>query len=213
MFAWKCKYCNSVYVCIFIRITRWRKHLLCRLLGCQSAREETPLRKRSNKDNFRCFITIWSIWITKRGLNELTFVKSKLACAYSDSRRQHESQMLLFLGGVEHKCSHKMVILFKAHKMKGSCKGTRIYCKLIHLNYMQIILLYLKICTFTVLSCSNTKAERKMGNGSYFSLLTNMISMLSLIYLFAILVQMRPQKDFFCSFRSPLYKFTQLWWL
>ncbi len=38
-------------------------------------RKGTPLRKRTNKDDFRCFVTIWSIGITRRGLNELIFVK------------------------------------------------------------------------------------------------------------------------------------------
>ncbi len=39
-------------------------------------RKGTPLRKRTNKDNFRCLITIWSIGIARRGLNELIFVKT-----------------------------------------------------------------------------------------------------------------------------------------
>ncbi len=34
-------------------------------------RKGTPLRKRANKDIFRCLNTIWSIGIARRGLNEL----------------------------------------------------------------------------------------------------------------------------------------------
>ncbi len=39
-------------------------------------RKGTPLRKSTNKDHFRCLITIWSIGIARRGLNELIFVKT-----------------------------------------------------------------------------------------------------------------------------------------
>ncbi len=39
-------------------------------------RKGTPLRKRTNKDHFRCFITIWSIGIAKRELNELISMKT-----------------------------------------------------------------------------------------------------------------------------------------
>ncbi len=39
-------------------------------------RKDTLLRKCTNNDNFRCLITIWSIGITRRGLNELIFVKT-----------------------------------------------------------------------------------------------------------------------------------------
>ncbi len=36
----------------------------------EASREKgTPLRKCTNKDNFRCLLTIWSIGIARRGLN------------------------------------------------------------------------------------------------------------------------------------------------
>ncbi len=41
-----------------------------------SREKGTPLRKCTSKDNFRCLITIWSIGIARRGLNELIFVKT-----------------------------------------------------------------------------------------------------------------------------------------
>ncbi len=37
---------------------------------------EKVLRKHTNKDHFRCLITIWSIGMARRGLNELIFVKT-----------------------------------------------------------------------------------------------------------------------------------------
>ncbi len=39
-------------------------------------RKGTPLRKRTNKDLFRCLITIWNIGIVRRWLNELNFEKT-----------------------------------------------------------------------------------------------------------------------------------------
>ncbi len=39
-------------------------------------RKGNPLRKYTIKDTFRCLISIWSIGIVKRGLNELIFVKT-----------------------------------------------------------------------------------------------------------------------------------------
>ncbi len=39
-------------------------------------RKGNPLRKYTIKDTFRCLITMWSIGIAKRGLNELIFVKT-----------------------------------------------------------------------------------------------------------------------------------------
>ncbi len=39
-------------------------------------RKGTPLRKRANKDIFRCLNTIWSIGIARRGLNELIFCEN-----------------------------------------------------------------------------------------------------------------------------------------
>ncbi len=68
-------------------------------------RKGTPLRKRTNKDHFRCLITIWSIVIARRGLNELiysTHLKNifhffvcilKLACVHSDSFCQLRSYL------------------------------------------------------------------------------------------------------------------------
>ncbi len=46
-------------------------------------RKGTPLRIVQIKVTFRCFITIWSIGIARRGLDELTFVKiyNSLACS------------------------------------------------------------------------------------------------------------------------------------
>uniref|UniRef100_A0A671QDI0 tRNA (uracil-O(2)-)-methyltransferase n=1 Tax=Sinocyclocheilus anshuiensis TaxID=1608454 RepID=A0A671QDI0_9TELE len=41
-----------------------------------SREKGTTLRKRTNKDNFRCLISIWSIGNARRGLNELIFVKT-----------------------------------------------------------------------------------------------------------------------------------------
>ncbi len=39
-------------------------------------RKGSPLRKRANKDIFRCLNTIWSIGIARRGLNELIFCEN-----------------------------------------------------------------------------------------------------------------------------------------
>ncbi len=41
-----------------------------------SREKGTPLRNRTNKDHVRCLITIWSIGIARRGLNEQIFVKT-----------------------------------------------------------------------------------------------------------------------------------------
>ncbi len=40
------------------------------------AEKGSPLRKRANKDIFRCLNTIWSIGIARRGLNELIFCEN-----------------------------------------------------------------------------------------------------------------------------------------
>ncbi len=42
----------------------------------QSRKKGAPLRKHTNKDHFRCLITIWRIGIARRGLNELVFVET-----------------------------------------------------------------------------------------------------------------------------------------
>ncbi len=77
-------------------------------LSRSEQRKGTPLRKHTNKDHFRCLITIWSI--ARRGLNELIFVKtsnstktdifliyfacsSKLVRATSDTFSQHGSHI------------------------------------------------------------------------------------------------------------------------
>ncbi len=70
-------------------------------------RKGTPLRKRTNKDHFRCLISICSTGITRRGLNELIFVKTS-----NSTKNQHFS---LFFA-----CSSKLVwitcmILFFSH--------------------------------------------------------------------------------------------------
>ncbi len=107
------KNCNSVYVC-FYRDRALSKAFMCMLWMTVSMRRErrkgTPLGKRTNKDNFRCLITIWSIGITRRGLNQLIFVKtsnsnkidifhffafsSKLAPVRSNSFCQHGSHIV-----------------------------------------------------------------------------------------------------------------------
>ncbi len=85
MFA-RIAYLNTVILFIqYVHI--YRDHMLaeapCARFIYQSAavreasREKgTPLRKRTNKDAFRCLITIWSIGIARRGLNELIFVET-----------------------------------------------------------------------------------------------------------------------------------------
>ncbi len=40
------------------------------------SRKCTPLRKRTNKDNFRCLVTILSSGVARRRLNEHIFVKT-----------------------------------------------------------------------------------------------------------------------------------------
>ncbi len=42
----------------------------------QSDKKNRTLRKHTNKDHFRCLITIWSIGIARRELNELICVKT-----------------------------------------------------------------------------------------------------------------------------------------
>ncbi len=42
----------------------------------QRAGKKLFLRKCTDKDNFKCLITIWSFGIARRGLKELSFVKT-----------------------------------------------------------------------------------------------------------------------------------------
>ncbi len=44
--------------------------------AAEFSRKCTPLRKRTNKDNCRCLVTILSSGVARRRLNELIFVKT-----------------------------------------------------------------------------------------------------------------------------------------
>ncbi len=72
-------YCKSVYV-YRDRAPSVSVIFMCALQMRVSVRSErrkgTPLRKHTNKDTFRCLITVWSIEIARQGLNELIFVKT-----------------------------------------------------------------------------------------------------------------------------------------
>ncbi len=61
----------------------------------RSGQKGTPLRKHTNKDNFRCFITIWSIGIARRRLNELIFV-------ITSNVKTDIFSLLFFWGGGQH---------------------------------------------------------------------------------------------------------------
>ncbi len=106
------KYCNSVYtVCVSGSCTDGSAFMCAIQISVSGrARSEwrkgTPLRKRTNKDHFRCLITIWSIVIARRGLNaEKTWNSAKidifhffvcilkLARVHSDSFCQHRSYL------------------------------------------------------------------------------------------------------------------------
>ncbi len=63
-------------MCIFIGITRHQKRCYALTSDDSERRKGTPLRKRANKDIFRCLNTIWSIGIARRGLNELIFCEN-----------------------------------------------------------------------------------------------------------------------------------------
>ncbi len=91
----------------------------------EASREKgRPLRKHTNKDYFRCLITIWIIGIARRGLNELIFVKTSdwkkltllllffFACslfhAQSDSFCQHGAYILKNAGNQTVEGSHRL---------------------------------------------------------------------------------------------------------
>ncbi len=77
MFAGILKYCNSVYLSGSRAVRSAVMHALQMTVSARSERRKgNPLRKYTVKDTFRCLITIWSIGIAKRGLNELIFVKT-----------------------------------------------------------------------------------------------------------------------------------------
>ncbi len=72
MFAGILKYCNSVYLSGSRVVRSAFMHALQMSVCTRSEqRKGNPLRKYTIKDTFRCLITIWSIGIAKRGLNEL----------------------------------------------------------------------------------------------------------------------------------------------
>ncbi len=77
------EYLNTVILCICVYLSgshAIRSAVMRSLQMIVSARSEwrkgTPLRKRANKDIFRCLNTIWSIGIARRGLNELIFCEN-----------------------------------------------------------------------------------------------------------------------------------------
>ncbi len=77
------EYLNTVILCICVYLSgshAIRSAVIRSLQMIVSARSErrkgTPLRKRANKDIFRCLNTIWSIGIARRGLNELIFCEN-----------------------------------------------------------------------------------------------------------------------------------------
>ncbi len=75
MIAGILKYCNSVYLSGSRR--QKRSYALQMTVSTRSERRKgNPLRKYTIKDTFRYLITIWSIGIAKRGLNEQFFVKT-----------------------------------------------------------------------------------------------------------------------------------------
>ncbi len=43
----------------------------------------TPLRKPTNKDTYRCLMTIWSIEVARRVLNEPIFAKTSNSTCFS----------------------------------------------------------------------------------------------------------------------------------
>ncbi len=61
-------------LCVVAKVLLGYLGLVAMLL--EASRNGTPHRKRTNKDNFRCLITIWNIGVASRGLNELIFVKT-----------------------------------------------------------------------------------------------------------------------------------------
>ncbi len=77
MFAGRMKYCNSVYLSGSRAVRSAVMRALQMTVSTRSERRKgNPLRKYTIKDTFRCLITIWSIGIAKRGLNEQIGVKT-----------------------------------------------------------------------------------------------------------------------------------------
>ncbi len=95
---------NLLYICVYVNRDRAPSVsvvFMCALrMRGSERRKGTPLRKRTNKDTFRCLITIWSTGIARRGLNELIFVNRFLVASW---KRCHSSsgfslsQFVLFL--------------------------------------------------------------------------------------------------------------------
>ncbi len=111
VWVWKSYFCGLDSCHREFNMNIYKVGMLCfTTIDLQSRSEQrkgTPLRKRTNTDHFRCFITIWSIGIA-RWLNEVIFVKTsnstktdifhfflplKLVRAHSNSFWQHGSHM------------------------------------------------------------------------------------------------------------------------
>ncbi len=70
-------YCNSVYLSGLRAVRSAVMRALQMTVSTRSERRKgNPLTKYTIKDTFRCLITIWSIGIAKRELNEQIFVKT-----------------------------------------------------------------------------------------------------------------------------------------
>ncbi len=77
MIAGILKYCNFVYLSGSRAVRSAVMRALQMTVSTRSEqRKGNPLRKYTIKDTFRCLITIWSIGIAKRGLNELILLKT-----------------------------------------------------------------------------------------------------------------------------------------
>ncbi len=77
MIAGILKYCNSVYLWGSRAVRSAVMRALQMTVSARSERRKgNPLRKHTIKDTFRYLITIWSLGIAKRGLNEHIFVKT-----------------------------------------------------------------------------------------------------------------------------------------
>ncbi len=89
---------NLLYICVYVNRDRAPSVsvvFMCALrMRGSERRKGTPLRKRTNKDTFRCLITIWSTGIARRGLNELIFVNRFLVASW---KRCHSSSGLVCL--------------------------------------------------------------------------------------------------------------------
>ncbi len=79
----------------------------------------TPLRKRTNKDHCRCFITIWSIGIARRRLNELIFVKTSNSTKTGPTRPAPSGIRTAF-SGVGGGRSNKEAKALERHLRSGS---------------------------------------------------------------------------------------------